>query len=229
MSTSASTGAESGLDSAMSALRTIADPALRGVFQAAREFTIPADTVVMRPGDPCKDFLMVLQGRVRIYRTDENGREIALYRVGTGEICVMTLRYLTCGKNYNAEAITEEETRLLALPRANFQDAMARSEAFRDFILSETTRRLDDVMRLVEQITFQKLDLRLACLLGQLTGLHHTTCVQITHQEVARELGTTREVASRLLKEFERKGCIRLQRGCIEILSPETLARLNRG
>jgi CRP/FNR family transcriptional regulator len=222
------TRAEPAPGSAIPALLTIADSAWREALQTAKEYTIPADTVVMRPGDPCKDFLMVLQGRVRIYRTDENGREIVLYRVVTGEICVMTLRHLSSGRDYSAEAITEEETRLLAVPRASFQHAMARSEAFRDFILSETTRRLDEVMRLVEQITFQKLDLRLACLLGQLTGLHHTHCIQITHQEVARELGTTREVASRLLKEFERKGCIRLQRGCIEILSPEALARLDR-
>ncbi len=213
---------------AFPALRAITDPAWLDALRVAKELVLPANTVVMRPGDPCTNFLMVMRGRVRIYRFDENGREIALYRVGAGEICVMTLGNLADGLDYSAEAKTEEEVSVLAIPLPYFQRAMAESEAFRNLILSELTRRLTEVMRLVEQVAFQKLDLRLACMLGQLSGQHNTQCLQITHLDVARELGTSREVASRLLKEFERRGCIRLQRGRIEILSPDALARLKR-
>lgn len=216
------------LIAAFPALKTITDPAWLEALRAAKELVLPADTVVMRPGDPCTNFLMVLRGRVHIYRFDENGREIVLYRVGAGEICVMTLGNLADGFDYTTEAKTEEETSLLTIPLPYFQRAMAESEALRNLVLSELTRRLLEVMRLVEQVAFQKLDLRLACLLGQLSGQRNTHCLQITHQELACELGTSREVASRLLKEFERMGCVRLQRGCIEILSPEALARLKR-
>ncbi len=213
---------------AFPALSAITDPAWLEALRGAKERDVPANTVVMRPGDPCANFLMVLRGRVRVHRVDGSGREIVLYRVGAGEICVMTLGNLASGLDYTAEAMTEEEVSVLAIPLPYFQRAMAESEAFRNLILSELTRRLLEVMRLVEQVAFQKLDLRLACLLGQLSGQHNTPCLNVTHQELARELGTTREVASRLLKEFERLGCVRLQRGRIEILSPEALARLKR-
>lgn len=213
---------------AFTAFSDITDPAWLDALRISKEQVIPANTVVVRPGDPCTNFLMVLRGRVRVYRVDGSGREIVLYRVSAGEICVLTLGNLISGLDYTAEAMTEEEVSVLAIPLPYFQRAMAESEAFRNLIVSELTRRLLEVMRLVEQVAFQKLDLRLACLLGQLSGQHNTPCLHVTHQELARELGTTREVASRLLKEFERLGCIRLQRGRIEILSPEALARLNR-
>jgi CRP/FNR family transcriptional regulator len=213
---------------AFPALSAITDPAWLEALQAARERVIPANTVVMRAGDSCTNFFLVLRGRVRVYRVDESGREIVLYRVGAGDICVMTLGNLAGGLDYAAETMTEEEVSVLAIPRSCFQRALAESEAFRNLILSELARRLIEVMRLVEQVAFQKLDLRLACLLGRLSGQRNTPCLNVTHQEIARELGTTREVTSRLLKEFEHRGCIRLQRGRIEILSPETLARLKR-
>lgn len=213
---------------AFPALEAITDPAWLEALQAAKQVTVPASTIVMRAGDPCTSFLMVQRGRVRIYRFDDSGREIVLYRVGAGEICVMTLGNLAEGLDYTAEAMAEEEVSLLSIPLPNFQKAMAHSEAFRNLILSELTRRLLEVMRLVEQVAFQRLDLRLACLLGQLSGQRNTQCLEVTHQELACELGTSREVTSRLLKEFERMGCVRLGRGRIDILSPEALARLKR-
>ena len=110
-----------------------------------------------------------------------------------------------------------------------FQNAMAHSEAFRNFIMATLARRLSDVMRVVEQVTFQRLDLRLACLLGQLFERNKSAAISVTHEELARELGTSRVVISRLLKEFENMGCIRLGRSEIELLSPQALARLSRG
>jgi len=108
----------------------------------------------------------------------------------------------------------------------HFQNAMAHSEAFRTYIVATLARRLNDAMRLVEQVAFQRLDLRLACLLGQLFGSRNAASIEMTHQELANELGTTREVMSRMLKEFERMGCLRLGRGQIELLSPEALEQM---
>lgn len=210
-------------------LAAIQDEAWLDALRAAKEMVMPPGTVVIRRGDPCQNFLLVTRGTVRVYESSESGREIALYRTSGGDICILTLSNLLAGTNYAAEAVTENEVGVVMIPMPFFQNAMARSEAFRNFILATLARRLSDVMRVVEQVTFQRLDLRLACLLGQLFERNKSSTISMTHEELARELGTTRVVVSRLLKEFENMGCIRLGRGEIELLSPEALARLSRG
>lgn len=209
-------------------LAAIQDEAWMQALRAAREMIMPPGTVVIRRGDACQNFLMVTRGTVRVYESSESGREIALYRTGAGDICILTLSNLLAGTDYAAEARTEDEVGAVMIPMPLFQNAMARSESFRNFIMATLARRLSDVMRVVEQVTFQRLDLRLACLLGQLFERNKSNAISMTHEELARELGTTRVVVSRMLKEFEHMGCIRLHRSQIELLSPEALARLSR-
>lgn len=209
-------------------LEAIKDEVWIQALRAAKEMTMPPGAVVIRRGDPCQNFLMVTRGTVRVYESSESGREISLYRTGAGDICILTLSNLLAGKDYAAEARTEDEVGAVMIPMPLFQNAIARSEAFRNYIMSTLARRLSDVMRVVEQVTFQRLDLRLACLLGQLFERNKSAAISMTHEELARELGTTRVVVSRMLKEFEGMGCIRLQRGQIELLSSEALARLSR-
>lgn len=208
-------------------LAEIRDDAWLEALHAAREIVIPPKTVVIRCGDRCHNFLLLTRGTVRVYESSESGREIALYRTHGGDICILTLSNLLSG-DYSAAAVTEDEVGAVTIPMSFFQNAMARSEAFRNFIMATLARRLSDVMRVVEQVTFQRLDLRLACLLGQLFERNKSATISMTHEDLARELGTTRVVISRMLKEFERMGCIRLQRGQIELLSSEALARLSR-
>lgn len=209
------------------ALAAIQDEAWLEARDAAKEMTIPPGTVVMRRGDPCQNFLLVTRGTVRVYERSDSGREIALYRTCGGDICILTLSTLLAGADYAAEAATEDKVAAVAIPMRYFQNAMARSEAFRNFIMATLARRLADVMRVVEQVTFQHLDLRLACVLGQVFERSKSSTISMTHEDLARELGTTRVVVSRMLKEFERMGCIRLHRSQIELLSPEALARLS--
>jgi CRP/FNR family transcriptional regulator len=210
------------------ALAAIQDEAWLEAQRAAKEMVMPPGAVVIHRGDPCQNFLLVTRGTVRVYESSESGREIALYRTGGGDICILTLSNLLSGTDYAAEAVTEDEVGAVMIPLPLFQNAMARSEAFRNFIMATLARRLSDVMRVVEQVTFQRLDLRLACLLGQLFERNKSSTISMTHDDLARELGTTRVVVSRLLKEFERMGCIRLQRGQIELLSSEALTRISR-
>lgn len=210
-------------------LAAIQDEAWIQALRAAREMVIPPGTVVIHRGDPCQNFLLVTRGTVRVYESSESGREIALYRTQGGDICILTLSNLLSGMDYAAEAVTEDEVGVVMIPMSLFQNAMAHSEAFRNFIMATLARRLSDVMRVVEQVTFQRLDLRLACLLGQLFERNKSAAISVTHEELARELGTSRVVISRLLKEFENMGCIRLGRSEIELLSPQALARLSRG
>lgn len=215
--------------SAFPGLASIEDKAWLDALQATGESRLPSGTMVIRKGDPCQHFILLIEGTIRVYETAENGREIVLYRVKAGEICVLTITNLMEHTAYQAEAVVENDSRVISIPLEHFKSAMAHSPAFRTFIVTTLARRLSHMMRLVEQIAFQRLDLRLACLLGQLFGQQSASCIYVTHQELARELGTTREVASRLLKEFERMGCVRLGRGRIELISGDALIRLSRG
>lgn len=209
-------------------LAAISDPAWREALRAAKELQLPHGTTVVRRGDPCQSFLLVLEGTIRVYENSEGGREISLYRTCGGELCILTLSGLFASGHYAAEARTDGAVRVAAIPVALFRRALGESEAFRDFILATLVRRLSDVMRLVDQVTFQHLDLRLACLLGHLFERNRSPSLSTTHEELARELGTDRVVVSRILKEFERMGCIRLRWRRIELVSPEALARQAR-
>jgi CRP/FNR family transcriptional regulator, anaerobic regulatory protein len=207
-------------------LAAIRDEAGLAALRAASIQTFPAGTRLLSRGDVCQNFLLLLGGTVRIYQTGESGREIALFRLNAGELCVLSLMS-TMSAPYSAAAVAEEDIEAAMIPPAYFQDAMARSDAFRALVLTTLAQRLAETMALVEQVAFRKLDLRLACRLGQLFGQQNNRSLHVTHQDLATDIGTTREVISRMLKEFERMGCIRLKRGEIELLSYDTLSRLS--
>jgi len=212
--------------SAFPHLAVIQDEAWLSARRAAKEFIIPAGTIMMRQGDSSQGFTMFVKGSTRIYERAENGREIALYRSLPGEMCLLTLINLLADTTYSAEAMAEEELHVVHIPIENFRIALTQSDGFRQVLCSTLVRRLNDLIHLVGRVAFQRLDLRLAQLLHQLFLARTTTRLPVTHQQLAQELGTSREVASRLLKELEHQGYIRLHRGEIELLSVADIARL---
>jgi len=182
---------------------------------------LPAGQQVFHTGDACQNFLLVLNGVVRVQMTSETGREIVLYRVDAGETCVLTTACLLGHDPYSAEGITETPVRAVAVPARVFQDLMGRSTALRDFVFQSYGTRLANLMVLVEEVAFGRLDIRLAKFLCENSDAHnHLT---LTHQKLAVELGSAREVISRQLKEFERRGLLSLSRGQITILQPGQL------
>lgn len=195
-------------------------------LQSASVHQFSAGTEIVRSGDPCQSFILLSRGVLRVYQAGECGREIVLYRVRAGDLCVLTLSTLMASAAYSAGAMAEEDVEVVMIPMTSFQTALTHSDAFRIFVITTLAQRMGEVMAMVEQVAFQRLDLRLACLLGQLFSQNQGATLAITHQGLALELGSTREVISRMLKEFERSGCIRLHRGMIELLSPEVLRRL---
>jgi CRP/FNR family transcriptional regulator len=166
----------------------------------------------------------VLDGSVRVQKLGENGREIVLYRVGRGETCLLTTSCLIARERYPAEGITETEVRAAALPDEPFNEALALSSEFRGFVFASFGARLAELMALIEAISFGRIDARLARRL--LESETASGEVIATHQELAAELGTAREVVSRFLKEFERRGYVRLARGRIEIAERAALEKL---
>ena len=196
-------------------LKNIQDPKWVALMSSAREMTIPAGTAMFHAGDPCRNFLFVLEGSVRVEKIAENGREIVLYRVGRGETCLLTTSCLIARERYPAEGVTETDVRAVALPHELFQEALAISPEFRAFVFASFGARFTDLIALVEAITFGRGDARLARRL--LESGNGSNGVAATHQQLAAELGTAREVVSRFLKDFERQGLVRLTRGRIEI------------
>lgn len=204
------------------ALRDIKDEAWTAAVNVAKLMTIPPDTTIIRKGDPCPNFLLAIDGTVRVFQRAESGREITLFRTGAGEMCISTLKSLIDETHYNVDEVTEGEVCVASIPQEYFHRALAQSDGFRRYVLSTVTHRLCDVIRLTQQVAFESLDLRLACLLGDRLK-ESGASLEITHQLLAHELGTSREVVSRMLEEFENRGIIRLRRNRIELLSPEGL------
>lgn len=215
--------------SAFPKLADINDDAWLAARRAAKQFVIPPETIMMRQGQSSQGFVLFAKGSTRVYERTENGREIALYRTQSGEMCLLTLINLLADTTYSAEAITEDELHVVSIPLDNFRKALTQSEGFRQVLCSTLVHRLNDLIHLVGRVAFQRLDLRLAQLLNQLFQERNSTRLAVTHHKLAQELGTTREVASRLLKELEKQGYIRLHRGVIELLSPQDLVRLASG
>jgi CRP/FNR family transcriptional regulator, anaerobic regulatory protein len=184
---------------------------------------------VLKPGDvayhqgwDCPNYVMCLEGKTRVFKTSESGREILIYRVGSGGTCVLTTQCLMAGGTFPAESVAETEATLAALPAEVFRQLMAQSEVFREFVLDDYMRLLHSMIALVDEIAFSTLDQRLAGrLLAEAGG---RGAIEKTHQQLAYDLGTVREVISRYLSEWERAGWIRTARGRIEIADPSALA-----
>lgn len=205
-------------------LKDIQDPKWRALMGNVREVTLPPGTAVFHAGETCRNYLFVLEGTVRVEKIAENGREIVLYRVGRGETCLLTTSCLLAKEHYPAEGVTETEVLAVALPEDLFHAAIAISPEFRAFVFASFSARMTDLISLVEAITFGHGDVRLARWLLE-SGSPPGEIVA-THQQLAAELGTAREVVSRFLKEFERQGLVQLARGRIVITNRPGLEAL---
>lgn len=212
---------------AFPALATLEQPARVILQRAAMVATLPAGTVPFRHGDSCESFLFVLSGTVRVHMISETGREIVLYRVEDGQTCILTTCCLMSNEDYPAEAVTETEVSAVVLPAVGFRELVARSTVFRDFVFSTYGRRIFDLTLLVEEVAFRNIDLRLARFL--LDTMDASGRLTLTHQEVAVELGSVREVISRQLKEFERRSWVGLRRGRIDVLDAGALRHVIDG
>jgi CRP/FNR family transcriptional regulator len=203
------------------ALAALDEPATRILRKAATVMTLPVGAAPFRQGSACEAYLFVVSGSVRVHMVSETGREIVLYRVEDGQTCILTTCCLMSREDYPAHAITETEVTAAVLPAGAFRELVARSAGFREFVFSAYGHRVADLMELVDQVAFHSIDLRLARFLLENKGADGR--LDATHQHVAVELGTAREVVSRQLKEFERRGWVELHRGRIDVVDADAL------
>ncbi len=173
-------------------------------------------------GADCPNYLLCLDGRTRVFKVSAGGRELLIYRVATGGTCVLTTQCLLSGGTFPATSVAEAETRLAALPATAFRELMAQSAAFRTFALDDYGRLLSELFTLIDEVAFSPLDQRLARRLLALADVHGV--VSATHQQIAQDLGTVREMVSRHLGEWERAGLIETARGVVWIRDRAALA-----
>jgi CRP/FNR family transcriptional regulator, anaerobic regulatory protein len=191
------------------------------LLREAQVLRVPAGGVLFDAGQPCRGFPLVLEGSVRVAKGSESGREILLYRVEPGQACILSGGCLLGHSDYSARGVTEEDVTLLSVPPELFQQLMVRFEPFRRFVFSMYGERLAEVMQLVDEVAFRKLDQRLAQLLVQ-----RGPVLEMTQQKLADELGSVREIVSRLLRSFESRGWVKLERERITLRDPRALAAL---
>lgn len=204
------------------------DSALRAdLVRRSRFVRLSAGCTAFAAGQEAANLLFVLSGTVRVSQTSESGREVVLYRVEAGESCIMTAACLMGDAPYLAEGIAETDVEAVAIPRAVFDDLAARSAAFRAFVFAAYAQRMLDLFQIVDEVAFGRVDIRLAQRLIALA--RGADVLHITHQQLAAELGTAREVISRQLQDFQRRGWVSQARGMISLADPAALAGLAGG
>jgi CRP/FNR family transcriptional regulator len=196
-------------------LSTLDEPIKQALIDRSQVVDLPEGTVIFGPGKAPENLLLLLEGTVRVQQVAENGREIVLYRVQAGESCVLTTACLLAYEDYLAEGLAETAIKAVAIPRAVFEDLIARSSVFRRFVFAAYSKRITDLFVVIEEVAFKRVDIRLAHKLLQLgRGSGH---VHLTHQQLATELGSAREVISRQLQEFQQRGWISATRGDVTL------------
>ncbi len=185
---------------------------------------IPPGRDVFAEGDRIDAIPLLVSGVVRVYQIGGTGREVTLYRFRPGESCVLTANAILSQQSFPAIATVEEEVEAIMIPANTFREWVDRYQPWRNFFFELVSQRLASVMQLVEEVAFRRLDRRVAAVLIQRADINNP--IQVTHQEIADELGSSREVISRILDDLASQGFIRTGRGEIEVLDVSRLRGL---
>ncbi len=198
-------------------------PAFRGsdgsligdLLSSAGFRSVPAGAHLYSEGDACSAIAFVISGDIRVYKTGQTGREITLYEIGPGETCILNASCILAGQSYPANAVTLSDVEMITIPSGIFRRLVGEDERMRSFVFSLLSERLADVMALVEEVAFGRMDMRLNEYLVEKSDHGR---LETTHQKIANDLGTSREVVSRLLKDFERQGKVKVSRNAVDIV-----------
>ena len=201
-------------------------PRLADMDESLKERLVTGQTIQAKErtflfgvGNECNNFIFLLDGSVRVYVSSKEGREMSLYRIEPGKTCLLTTSCLMGQSNYPAIGRAETDITGFAISNNLFNELLVQSIQFRKLVFEDFGNRLAFIIQLMHEVAFHKLDLRL----GQF--LLGNDLSKITHQEIALELGTVREIISRLLKQFQQEGLVKLSRNRIEILNRIELAK----
>lgn len=207
--------------SALPFLQRADERVLREFLHIATYARIPAGRDVFVEGDNADAIALLLSGVVRVYKIGETGREITLYRFGLGESCILTANAILSQQTFPAIATVEQDAEALLIPADAFRDWVRRYDVWREFLFDLLSQRLAALMAVVDEVVFRRLDTRLAAFLLNRAAAQNP--LRITQQEIAAELGSSREVISRLIQDFIAEGIVQAGRGMIEVLDFKAL------
>lgn len=190
---------------------------LEELTRVGQRKVVPAGSYLIRPGEYIRSVPLLISGSVKVMRPDREGREALLYYLGGLDTCAMSLTCCMSGKQSEITAIAEEETELIAIPVDKIDEWMCRFSSWKQFVFSTYQKRFDNLLETIDEVMFHKLDERLLTYLQKKVASSQTRELAITHEEIAQELVTSREVISRLLKQMEKNGQVKLTRSRITL------------
>ena len=196
---------------------------LVAALDAAQTARLPAGQTFCQQGEGCTHLALVLSGEVRVWKLAESGNEITLYRVEPGQCCILTASCVVSGQPFPAVATTESEVEAVLLPSGRIRRFMQEDPALREYLWRLLSDRLADVIALVEEVAFRRMDQRLGEYLQRRVNVLGSQHIDVTHQQIAADLGTSREVVTRLLRDFQGRGWLTQGRGWIEVAKPAAL------
>ena len=205
-------------------LSELSEPDRMATLEAMSIGVYPAGTVMIEQGRRCRGAALVLSGVIRVYKLSAEGREITLYRVGGGETCILAVSCLLGGVDYPVIAEVEDDAEVAMMPIDALRTAMHRYEPWQRFIFSSMAASMMDVLTVLDEVAFRSMDARMASRLLQCDRNR----IEATHEQLASDMGTAREVVSRLLKELENRNIVKLLRGAVIILDRDALEEIAR-
>lgn len=212
---------------------SISPEELPEVFSFLRD--IPYTVITMEPGsyvfrehEGCGRIGFVFEGSIKVFKEHPSGRSITLYRLGEGDSCILSMSCALSNPIHQASAIVEERSTVLTVTTEDFRRLMDRSAVARDYVFGLFASRLTDVLLLLEEVVFQRMDERLAAILLEASARNGSDTVMSTHEQLAEEAGTAREVVTRVLRDFASKGWVEIGRGQTKILDRKGLSHVRR-
>jgi CRP/FNR family transcriptional regulator len=188
---------------------------LEELLSSSEHKRIPGGISIYMEGDNCPGIAFLLTGEIRVFKTGESGREITLYEIFPGETCILNVSCILSNRYYPATAVTLTDAEFLLLPAGLFRSLFDKHSILRDYVFMLLNQRIGLMMELIDEVAFGRMDQRLT---DYLIEKSEQGRLNRTHQQIANDLGTSREVISRLLKDLERKGVVRLERGAVQIV-----------
>ena len=188
------------------------------MYASGQVKSFPAGTVILNFNAYIKSIPIVLSGSIKVIRTDNHGNEILLYYIKPSESCIMSFLAGIHNDTSKIKAVAEEASEVLLIPVSKASEWIKEFPEWTDFIFTLYQKRFEELLEVVNSIAFQKVDARLLHLLRQKSILFQSKQISVTHQQLADELGITREAVSRVLKKMEREELIALARNQISLM-----------
>lgn len=191
---------------------------LEEIVEIGKIVDVKAGDIIMDTGQYIKFIPILLKGNIKIIRSDNEGGEILLYYVGSHETCAMSLTCCLAHQKSRIRAVAEEDTTMITLPVAKMEEWMVQYPSWKNFVMQTYSARFDELLKTIDGIAFHKVDERLEKYLKDKAALSNSQVINVSHQQIAEELNSSREVISRLLKQLEHNGEIVLGRNKIELV-----------